>query len=134
MGYTYTALLEDSGGQTSFMQFSQASSPAKIETFAAAHCSAGLIGVNKLTDAELTVTAAEADSDVQRKAFIYAKGENDESIRFSIPAPDPATVLTEQTEVGERVTQAAGEDICADWSIIAGNTTTFIEGIVVERE
>jgi hypothetical protein len=130
---TYTALLEDSGGQTADMAFGSGSSPAKIETFLTAHCSAGLLGVNKLTDLTLDITAAAAGSDVQRKAMIYGKTASNEPRRLAIPGPS-AGVVTEQTEEGERVTTASGDAICGYWSTMAGETINFVDGVVVERE
>lgn len=130
---TYMALLEDSGGQTADMAFGSGSSPAKIETFLTAHCSAALLGVNKLTDLVLDITAAEAGSDVQRKAMIYGKNASNEPKRLAIPGPS-SSVATEQTEDGERVTPAAGVSICGYWGTMAGESITFIEGVIIERE
>lgn len=130
---TYSALLEDIGGQTADMTFANGSSPAKIQTFLTAHCSAGLLGVNKLSDLGLDITAAIAGSDVQRKAMIYAKNASNDPMRLIISGPS-ASVVTEHTEEGERVTQAAGDAICGYWGTMAGETITFVEGIVVERE
>lgn len=129
----YTALLEDIGGQTANMAFGASSSPAKIETFLTAHCSAGLLGVNKLTDMALTISGAVAGSDVQKKALLYAKTAANEPMRLVIPSPSSA-VVTEQTEDGERVTKTAGDAICGYWGTMAGETITFLEGVIVERE
>lgn len=133
---TYSALLQDFGGQTADMLFGADSSPAKIETFLTAHSSAGLTGVNKLTEQTVNVTSAEADSDVQRKALVYGRKVSDHSqVKFSIPAPKGFS--TEQTEKGERIVAADGQIICDSWAVMMGLTAgaiTFVEGIIIEAE
>lgn len=130
----YEALLLDSGGQQADMQFSAGSDATKIATFCSAHSSAGLRGINKLTDVECDVTTATSDSDVQRRLFVYGKiQDTGEPVKFSIPAPSRGSV---QTEDGERLDKTSGQDLCDKWGILLGLTAgkvKFKEGIFVER-
>jgi hypothetical protein len=126
-------MIVDIGGQTADMMFSDGSDASKISTFLAAHSSAGLLGVNELTAVAVTPSAPGSGSDCQRRVSIYAVNQDNEGVRFSIPSPVGMTF--EQTEVGERLTAADGQEICDAWKVFSGDTTlTFLEGVVTERE
>lgn len=91
---------------------------------------AGVYAINKLTDAELTITAPASGADLDRKCFISAQDGNADPVRFVVPCP---IFSGEQTPEGERLGAVTGQAICDDWAIMTGGTVTFVSGTFTEQ-
>lgn len=122
--------------QKKHVQFADSADGAKIKTLYDKYSNAGLIHAHQRISIPIVVKDPVGEANLDNVVEVHFRWVFDQSIgHFSIWGLDRATVTTEMTGDGERLTKASGDALVADWITANGftaNSMVFEWGLVME--